>query len=560
MSEFDDFNNQNGSQENNNEAPTGQPEETKADYTPEVNAQPQQPEQPQQAAPTENKNPYSAGNQQYYGGYNQANGTQYYGSRQGGYTPQYQQRPPQTPSYTYQEPKRTNYVYYGSGSQQAFQPQAPVQPHQPRTSKGAKTGRKIFFSIIAVLAVIALLVTGIAIGRGGKGNSAKKGNINDAPVLEVPTENKDAEKTDTDDGSQLKYSTSSDELDPRDIYHKVKDASVGVLINYNGLNRSSSGEGSGVIVGEDASGKYTYIITCAHVVSDGGTISVQLSDDSQYEATLVGSDARTDIAVLRISKTGLTAIEIGDSENLEVGETVYAIGNPGGVDFAGSFTNGMISAIARPISSEIGYQMVCIQHTAAINPGNSGGALVNAKGQLIGINSSKIASTDYEGMGFSVPSSTFVKVYNEIIKHGYVTNRPKLGIRYAPAMSNQTYAMLVSANNLPTGSLIIVTIDTDGALANTQVQEGDMIIAVNGKELESADYLPDLIEGSKVGDKLTLTVCRFDNNYKMNQFDVEVTLVEDKGTTSSTPETTTQSQQYYFYPFEFFGYGNGNGN
>ena len=541
MSDYDDFNNLNGSEDNN----------TQSESNPTESASPQS----TQPMNTENKNPYSAGTYQYTGNNAQpsSGNNRYYGAgQQGPYIPQYQQQ--------YQNSRKTNYVYYGAGSQQPMYPQQSANSQQPKKSKGAKTGRKVFFSIIAILAVVALLVTGIAIGRSSGGKlSGGNSSIDGAPVLEVPSKD-GSDEADTNDGAQIRYSTSTDDLDPRDVYQKVKDASVGVLIDYNGLSRSSSGEGSGVIVGEDSSGKYTYIITCAHVVADGGTISVQLSDESQYEATLVGSDARTDIAVLRVSKTGLTAIEIGDSDNLEVGETVYAIGNPGGVDFAGSFTNGMISAIARPISSEIGYQMVCIQHTAAINPGNSGGALVNSKGQLIGINSSKIASTDYEGMGFSVPSSTFVKVYNEIIKHGYVTNRPKLGIQYLPAMSNQTYAMLVSANNLPTGSLIIAAIDPEGALAGTQAQQGDVIIAVDGKDLESADDLPALVESSKVGDKFTLTVCRFDSNYKMTKFDVDVTLVEDKGTNTYQTETTTQSQEYYFDPFDFFGYGNGNGN
>lgn len=235
-------------------------------------------------------------------------------------------------------------------------------------------------------------------------------------------------------------------------------------------------------------------MTCAHVISGGGSVRVQLSDETQYDATVVGYDSKTDIGVLKIKATGLKAAEFGDSDKLSVGETVYAIGNPGGTAFAGSFTNGIVSAISRPVNSQIGYEMICIQHTAAINPGNSGGALVNEYGQVIGINSSKIASTDYEGMAFSVPSVTAKEVYDEIVANGYVTNRPKLGITYSPASSSQMYSMIVSLKDLPAGSLIVQSVQSDSSLASQDVKQGDLITKVNGKDLDSADDLPDLID------------------------------------------------------------------
>ena len=162
------------------------------------------------------------------------------------------------------------------------------------------------------------------------------------------------------------------------------------------------------------------------MIEDGKTVKVQMHDETQYDADIVGSDSRTDIGVLRIRANGFTAAQFGNSDSLSVGETVYAIGNPGGVAFAGSFTNGMVSAISRPVDSQIGYEMLCIQHTAAINPGNSGGALVNAYGQVIGINSSKIASTEYEGMGFAVPSVTVKEVFDEIVRNEVVQARQQL--------------------------------------------------------------------------------------------------------------------------------------
>lgn len=426
-----------------------------------------------------------------------------------------------------------NYVWYSAPQKKQV---------DPEKSKHKKRGIKIFAACLAVVVVLAIVGVSVALVRGNDVPTAEgTQNPSTAEIHESPT----ASSTGTDG-----------ELTAKGVYEKIQKSSVGVLVYSSSAfsNEALAGEGSGVIVGEDSTGTYTYIVTCAHVISDGQTVKVQLYDETQYDATIVGYDSKTDIGVLSIRASGLTAAEFGDSDSLSVGETVYAIGNPGGVAFAGSFTDGMVSAISRPVDSEIGYEMLCIQHTAAINPGNSGGALVNAYGQVIGINSSKIASTEYEGMGFAVPSVTVKEVFDEIVANGYVTNRPKLGINYFPASSNQLYSMLVGANDLPDGTLVIQSINSDSSLANTDVQAGDMIIRVNGEDLTSTDTLPDIIEESNVGDTLTLTICRVDaaNNYSVSEFEVTATLVEDRGTTV-TSEPTSQS---YYNPFGAYGYGN----
>ncbi|MGN0554653.1 MAG: trypsin-like peptidase domain-containing protein [Candidatus Fimenecus sp.] len=428
-----------------------------------------------------------------------------------------------------------NYVYYG-----APQPPKEKKTINPNGSKHKKKGLAIFLAVVAVCLVGAVVAAAVAFSKDG--NTPKKIDAENAPsatIQETPTASETGE---------------NGELTAKGVYEKVKESSVGILVYSSSAysNTALAGEGSGVIIGEDPTGTYTYIVTCAHVINDGGTVKVQLFDETQYDATIVGYDTRTDIGVLRIRATGLTAAELGDSDKLSVGETVYAIGNPGGVAFAGSFTNGMVSAISRPVNSEIGYEMLCIQHTAAINPGNSGGALVNAYGQIVGINSSKIASTSYEGMGFAVPSTTVKEVFDEIVKNGYVSNRAKLGINYFPASSNQMYSMIVGANHLPSGTVVIQSINSDSALVNTEVQSGDMITKVNGKDLESTNVLADLIENSSVGDEITLTICRVDtkNNYTVTDFEVKVKLVEDKGTT----EPVTQNS--YYNPFGAYGYGN----
>lgn len=457
---------------------------------------------------------------------------------------------------------KTSYVYYGNnynrppyqnnmnynGSRNPYQNQV-NQPNlnttyqdihnskSPNNPHGQKKGSKIFALCIAIIAVIAIGLTVYSVRNGS--SKIDKGQVTekiDAPELQV---------------QQSSGSTSAEINNAKDVYNTVKDSSVGVLVYFSN-STSGSGEGSGVIVGEDAKGEYTYVITCAHVVSGASSIKIQLSDETQYDAYLVGADSQTDIAVIRVHKTGFKAISIGDSQALEVGDTVYAIGNPGGTAFAGSFTNGIVSAISRPVNSQIGYEMLCIQHTAPINPGNSGGALVNSQGQLIGINSSKISgsasvnSASYEGMGFAVPSETFVKVYNDIVAHGYVTNRPKLGINYKPASAVWPYNSLVSAEKLPAGALVIDSIQEDSALRNTDVRRNDIITKVNGKELDTIGYLPSVIEKSNIGDSLTLTIVRVDGD-NLTEFDVTVALVENKGNTSATnyPESTTQSQSYY---------------
>ena len=192
--------------------------------------------------------------------------------------------------------------------------------------------------------------------------------------------------------------------------------------------------------------------------------------------------------------------------------------------------------------------MTVIQHSAAINPGNSGGALVNTAGQIVGINSSKIADTDYEGMGFAVPMSIALPVAQSLMQYKYVPNRPKLGIEYASVSSYQLYSMVVSIKGLPQGSLVIAGISADSSLANTEAEVGDLIIAVNGKDMKDSSVLLDLIETGAVGDTLTLTLCRIESRtYKTTTFDVTITLVEDKGASQEETTTAPYSGDGYYY-------------
>ena len=470
-----------------------------------------------------------------------------------------------------EQPSSTAVSYYDNASESGYSPYA-AQPSynysastaQPEDEKKKSDGKKAgkIILCIAIAAIVAFCgAMGAIIASKSKKKSPVESKTGDAQLEIVESK---VVKVDESDG-----------LAPEEIYSKNIQSNVGIIL-YGSVNSlfssqnsagssSVAGEGSGIIMSTSSDGSKTYIITCAHVIEAAKTknykVVVQDYNGEQYDATVVGFDSKTDIGVLSIEGKGFSAAQFGDSSQLKIGETVYAIGNPGGTEFFGSYTKGMISAIDRPVSNEIGYDMKCIQHDAAINPGNSGGMLINSAGQVIGINSSKIASTEYEGMGFAIPISSAKQIIDDIIANGYVTDRPKLGIKYAPVSQYQTYAMIAHYNKLPAGSLIIAEISAESAFSGTDAKEGDLIIAVNGQDMETADTLLDKIENGKVGDKLKLTLCRIDEKtYDVKKFDVEVTLIEDKGTTAEEEQQQQPTQSYEDFFNQFFGNGGIFGN
>lgn len=440
--------------------------------------------------------------------------------------------PPVTPpGAQYTPPVYNQYASYGSYSQ----PPKPEAPKKP--SKGKKKGLIVAIVIICAvfLAAIGVMLAGFI--YDGFSEEVPKNDDTQMNITETPSKS-ESDNTENADGT----------LTAKQVYEKVYESSVGVLV-YTSSQQTVYAQGTGIIMGENSDGNATYIITCAHVIDvSNPKILVQTEDGTQYDAVIVGSDAKTDIGLIRISATGLKAAEFADSDTLGVGDYVYAIGNPGGTQFFGSFTNGMVSAIGRPVDSPVGYEVACIQHTAAINYGNSGGALVNEYGQVVGINTSKIASTEYEGMGFAVPSKTVKEIVDELIAHGKVTNRPVLGITSYAATYSQTHSIIVKTHNLPSNSIVIEEIMIGSDLANKGVKSGDMIIAVNGQNMDNDDVLLDLIEDGNVGDELTLTICRVDSNYNISTFDVTVKLVEDSSTSSAQTEEDNTSSGF---PFPF---------
>ncbi|MGN0522286.1 MAG: S1C family serine protease [Eubacterium sp.] len=403
-------------------------------------------------------------------------------------------------------------------------------------------------AIIVVIVLCFLVAVGgivAAIAGFSFNTSSEKSDISQSEEAD------DSAQVQTNDSEAVPTKDTEGKYTVAGVYKENVDSCVGITVysqqanaynyfygygqqggNSSGSNEpSQSGEGSGILMLE-ANNK-TYVLTCAHVISDADSFTVTLNDGSEYEAAMVGYDSQTDIGVLSIDKTGLNIAEFADSDQLVVGEQVVAIGCPGGLEFMNSTTSGYISALDRPISSTIGYDNNCIQIDAAINPGNSGGALFNMQGQVIGVNSSKIASTEYEGMGFAVPSSTAIATANSLIKVGYVEGRAKIGITYnAITNFNNSSAVIEALEEKgfkdAKGTMVIDSVDSSSDLANKDIKQYDMIVAVNGETLTSTDVMTSVLADSKPGDTITLSIARIENN-EITVKEVECKLIESKG-------------------------------
>ena len=292
------------------------------------------------------------------------------------------------------------------------------------------------------------------------------------------------------------YPLSQKSLPMQDIYETVSPAVVGVITYLEGMEY---GWGTGVVFTDDG-----YIITNTHVLTGGDSAVVVFSDGTEYEAKLIGADERSDIAVLHIEAEGLAYARFGDSDGLRVGDDAYAIGNPLGPAYAGTMTNGIISAINRNIVFN-GHSMTLLQTNAALNEGNSGGPLVNAAGQVVGITNMKIMSTysaTVEGIGFAIPTSVVKEVADQLMENGIVLGEPTIGI-----VAGSVPAAAMEAYDLPEG--VYVSEVSDGSDAKEKgLRVGDVILEVNGIPVTSVAEVNLIKEDCEVGDTLDLTVYR----------------------------------------------------
>ncbi|MBR4172796.1 MAG: trypsin-like peptidase domain-containing protein [Clostridia bacterium] len=261
------------------------------------------------------------------------------------------------------------------------------------------------------------------------------------------------------------------------------------------------GSGSGIIISEDG-----YIVTNQHVIVDASEITIVLNTGDEHTATVVGADSKSDLAVLKINATGLTAAVLGDSSQVEVGDLAVAIGNPLGQELAGTVTAGVISAVNRKMTVDNrSYNL--LQTDAAINPGNSGGALVNKYGEVIGINSIKMSETGVEGIGFAIATSEAKPIIDDLIKEGYVSGRSLIGITVTESKNGLTVYSVISGSGAEKAG----------------IKQGDLIVKADGKVVKTGDELNDVRDAKKPNDYITLTVIR---NGELT--DINVRLSEDK--------------------------------
>lgn len=474
--------------------------------------------------------PYSGQNPQY----NQNN--QQYGQYQNntGYN---QNVPPYQQNMYGQPPYGNNGTY-----NQQYNPQMFAQYPQKKT-KGGIIALIIVLCSLLTIGFIGMMVYGFSVDikedlnsdRSDSGNSFRLPNKDSTTPFETlpntSSQGKTHDESDYSDKVNKDYSGMKLESNPKDAKtndsytsakasEKVSDSVVGILCYSDDVpdkadTTTASSQGSGIIFSQDG-----YVITNAHVIGNSKTayaIRVVTSDGKEYKAGVVGYDSRTDIAVLKMDDAkGLTPATFGDSSQLEVGQDIIVVGNPGGLDYQNTTTKGVISALDRKLSTSSLTKY--IQTDAAINPGNSGGPLVNYYGQVVGITTSKIVSETYEGMGFAIPSQTVKSIVDTLVKNGYVEGRVKIGISGIAVTSDQA-----SNYNIPQG-IYVQSIVSGGPCDGTSLEEGDIITEVDGETITSFADVYAILETHKPGDKIKVKY------YSSSSGDgeVEITLQEDK--------------------------------
>ncbi|MEG2038694.1 MAG: trypsin-like peptidase domain-containing protein [Oscillospiraceae bacterium] len=307
-------------------------------------------------------------------------------------------------------------------------------------------------------------------------------------------------------------------LTPQQIAKKTLPTVVGIVSYQAGgsLLSGSQNQGSGIIITDDG-----YIVTNAHVVAGASGIKVVTHDGQEFSGRVIGADPRSDLAVVKVEAKDLPYAELGNSDELEIGEPVIAVGNPGGLVLAGSVTDGIVSALNRPIGTAGADTINCIQTNAAINPGNSGGALVNQYGQVVGINSSKIVYEGFEGLGFAISINEAQPIIQDLMEYGMVTGRVKIGVTI-----QEVDEYLARLNNIPTG-IFVQSVDPNSDAAKQGVIPGDVITKVNGKDVKTLKEVRDIIDNFKADDVVTLTIYRSTTGYKAKELEIDIKLMVD---------------------------------
>lgn len=435
--------------------------------------------------------------------------------------------PPAPPA---EEPSATPTVedgWYRSGPTQptpppVYTPPTPPTPPQKKRPNGAVVALAIV-GIISVVALLVLLVSAV-LGTVEPPLSTDQPPYSDTDTNE--TVNNNAPTVDItdwadDDGGLSAATIINNNLDSTvviDVY-QLKSPSAMYQFGFGGETLTQAGAGTGIVMTKDG-----YIITNWHVVVNEETgrafdrIDVTTYDGKVYEdAKVIGADESTDLAVIKVDADKLSPAEFGDSSKLTMGARVITLGNAGGLHWSAS--QGIVSGLARDVYDDTGYSIKCLQTDAAINPGNSGGPLINNQGQVVGINSAKIAAEGYEGLGFSIPINEAKKIIDDLTKYGYVRGRVELGIE-GYSVSNSAYK-----------GFVISKIADTSSLKGTQARVGDLITAVDGVKIDGYGLLRSEMAKHKAGDTVTLSLLRLDNRTgEETTLKVTCTLKESKPT------------------------------
>nr|WP_319489397.1 trypsin-like peptidase domain-containing protein [uncultured Caproiciproducens sp.] len=493
----------------------------------------EQPMPPYGQPPYQNpQNPYPPYGQYNnpYGQYNHPYGN--YSNPYGGYGQN---------QYSQQDQQYWNYQQYGGQNPQQNPQQDPKSPKPP---KRKNTGLRVFLWVLGGLTaafVLGFCIYGVQTAVGQKGSwpeitSSQPGDDNGGSASSSGSASSKAQvqggvsgdgTNPTSSGITIQSEPTTGALNAKDVYKNVVESVVGVETTVAGTTESQGGviQGTGIVATKDG-----YILTNAHVVnySRANKVKVVLHDKKEYEATVVGYDKTSDIAVLRINANNLSAAVFGNADQLEIGDSVIAIGNPGGMEYSSSLTGGYVSALNRTIESHSDNGMTYIQTDAAINPGNSGGPLVNMYGQVIGINSNKIVATGYEGMGFAIPVSKAKTIIDDLVAHGYVSGRSRLGITATEITQIQS-----QLSGYPTG-VMIREISAESDLTKSNVVAGDIITKADGQAIASMEDLYAVLNKHKAGDTITLTIYRISSGQSTGSTrNVKTKLLEDKGETQA---------------------------
>lgn len=365
---------------------------------------------------------------------------------------------------------------------------APQQPPVPQKKKGSKV-------LLRVLACVGVAALGFGGGLGGAVVASRAGLTGNQVVVQQVERSTDATAAGSTDGTSMSVQQIASVVSPSVVAITTEQMSSSQT--WFGGYYVQSGAGSGVIISQDG-----YILTCAHVVSGATSVKVQLNgSDESYDATVVGQDSTSDIAVLKIDATGLTPAVIGDSDALAVGEVAVAVGNPLGT-LSNTVTDGIVSALNRQVTVQDN-DMTLIQTDASISPGNSGGGLFNANGELIGIVNAKSSYSEAEGIGFAIPINTAMEIGQQLIENGSVA-RPALGVKIMDVTDAQTAQQL----GVSTMGVYVVEVTKGSGADAAGVQAGDRVLAVDDTAVSDSSALKNYLKDKGIGDTVNLQVER----------------------------------------------------